>query len=179
MLVLGAGGIGSEVARRCAAFGAACTGVRRRPELGAPPGFARVVGPAAIDAELPAADVVVVAAPSTGETRRLLDSRRLGLLPAGAIVVNVARGALLDEQALAAGLREGRLRGAVLDVFEQEPLAAESPLWGLPSVVMTPHVSGVSPRRFWERGVARLVDNWARYDAGAPLRNVVDKGAGY
>ena len=179
VLVVGAGGIGGEVARRFAAFGASCVGVRRRVALGAPPGFARVVGPEALDAELPSADVLVLAAPGTHATRGLLDARRLDLLPVGAIVVNVARGALLDEGALAARVRDGRVRGAVLDVFADEPLPAASPLWSLPSVIVTPHVSGVSPHRFWARAVPLVLDNWARYRAGEPLRNVVDKGAGY
>lgn len=179
VLVVGAGGIGSAIAERCAAFGARCVGVRRRVELGPPAGFHRVVPPDALDAELPAADVLVIAAPSTSATERVIDARRLALLPAGAIVVNVARGALLDEGALATCVRDGRLRGAVLDVTADEPLPPTSQLWEIPSIVITPHVSGVSPRRFWERAVALLLDNWARYDAGRPLRNVVDKGAGY
>lgn len=179
VLVVGAGGIGGEIARRCAAFGAACTGVRRRPEQGAPPGFARVVGQDELDAELPNADVLVIAAPATGATEGLIDARRLDLLPAGAIVVNVARGSLLDEEALVERAVEGRLRGAVLDVFREEPLPLASPLWRVPSIIITPHVSAVSPRRFWSRGVPLLLDNWARYRAGARLRNLVDKHAGY
>ena len=179
VLVVGAGGIGGEIARRLAALGARCVGIRRRPALGAPAGFERVVGADRLDDELPDADVVVLAAPGTETTRGLLDARRLDLLPPNAVVVNVSRGALLDEAALAARVRDGRLRGAVLDVFAQEPLGATSPLWALPSVIVTPHVSGVSPRRFWDRAVALLLDNWARYRAGEPLRNVVDKGAGY
>ena len=179
VLIVGAGGIGTEVARRAAAFGAECVGVRRRPELGAPPGFARVVDPGKLDAELPAADVVVLAAPYTGETDGLLDRRRIGGLKAGSIVVNVGRGALLDEAALAEAVAAGRIRGAVLDVFQQEPLAASSPLWQLRSILVLPHVSPVSPGRFWDRQLALLLDNWTRYRTGQPLRNLVDKRAGY
>ena len=179
VLVVGAGGLGSAIAARCAAFGARCTGIRRRPELGVPAGFERVVPPEALDGELPRTDVLVIAAPSTAATRRLVDARRLALLPPGAIVVNVARGALLDEDALVAAVRGGRLRGAVLDVADEEPLPAASPLWDHPSIVITPHVSGVSPRRFWERAVPLLLHNWRSYNEGAPLRNVVDKRAGY
>jgi phosphoglycerate dehydrogenase-like enzyme len=179
VLVVGAGGVGTAVAERCAAFGAECTGVRRRPERGAPPGFARVVGPDALDDELPRADVVVVAAPATGETRGLLTAARLDLLPAGAIVVNVGRGSLVDEHALVERVRDGRLRGAALDVFAEEPLPTANPLWGEPSVLITPHVAAVSPRRFWDRAMALVLDNWARYRAGEPLRNTVDKRAGY
>ncbi|HEU4630669.1 MAG TPA: D-2-hydroxyacid dehydrogenase [Gemmatimonadaceae bacterium] len=178
-LVVGAGGIGQAVARVLGAHGVACTGVRRNPERGAPPGFARVVGPGAIDAELPAADIVVLCAPLTPETRGVLSAGRIARLPEGAIVVNVGRGALLDEAALAERLRAGTLRGAVLDVFQQEPLPADSPLWGLRRALLTPHVSGVSPRRFWERELALIVDNWARYRQGDRLRNLVDQQAGY
>src|SRR5205823_3048303 len=122
---------------RFAALGAHCVGVRRRPELGAPTGFERVVGDASIDEELPRADVVVLSAPATESTERILDARRMGLLGRDAIVVNVARGTLVDERALADALAAGRLRGAVLDVFSQEPLPAESPLWRLPNVLVT------------------------------------------
>ncbi len=179
VLVIGAGGIGSEVATRFQALGAVCVGIRRRPELGTPPGFARVAGPDALEAELRDADVVVVAAPMTPRTDGLLNAARLDLLPRQAIVVNVARGALVDEGALAERLADGRLRGAVLDVFSQEPLAPSSPLWPLRSALLTPHVSAVSPLRFWPRQLSLFVDNWSRYDQGETLRNLVDKEAGY
>ncbi len=179
VLVIGAGGIGSEVATRFQALGATCVGLRRRPALGAPPGFARVAGPEALEAELPHADVVVVAAPMTRETDGLLNAQRLDLLPRHAIVANVARGALVDETALAARLADGRLRGAVLDVFLAEPLAPSSPLWQLRSALLTPHVSAVSPLRFWPRQLSLFVDNWARYNRGETLRNLVNKEAGY
>ena len=179
VLVFGAGGIGTAVARRFTALGACCVGVRRRPELGAPPGFARVVGDGGLDAELPAADVVVLSAPATESTEQILDARRLGLLGRGAIVVNVARGALVDERALAEALAAGRLRGAVLDVFSQEPLPADSPFWRLPNVLVTPHVSAVSPARFWDRMLALFLENWERYRRGERLKNLVDASAGY
>lgn len=179
VLVIGAGGIGAEVATRFQALGAACVGIRRRPERGIPAGFARVSGPEALDAELPEADVVVVAAPMTRQTSGLLDARRLDLLPRHAIVVNVARGALVDEAALAERLASGRLRGAVLDVFSHEPLAPTSPLWRMRSALLTPHVSAVSPLRFWPRQLSLFVENWTRYHRGETLRNLVDKEAGY
>lgn len=178
-LVVGAGGIGSAVAEALGAHGVRCTGVRRRPELGAPPGFAAVVGPDALDDALAEADVLVLSAPLTGSTRALMTGERLDRLPPGAILVNVGRGQLVDEAALVERLRTGRLRGAALDVVEREPLAPESPLWALDRVLITPHVSGVSPRRFWERQIALLAGNWARWAAGEPLRNVVDQSAGY
>ena len=179
VLVLGAGGLGAEIAVRCAAFGAHCTAVRRRPELGAPAGFERVLGTDGIDAELPGTDIVVISAPATARTRTLMSRARLSKLPAHAIVVNVARGSLLDEEALADLLEAGGLRGAVLDVTNTEPLARDSRLWQLRSVLLTPHVSAVSPTGFWTRELALFLDNWRRYVAGHPLRNVVDKSEGY
>ena len=178
-LVVGAGGLGSAIAERLTALGARCTGVRRRPELGVPAGFERVVGPGALDEELAGADLLVLTAPFTPETERLIGAERLDRLPAGAIVVNVARGALLDTGALVARLRAKRLRGAVLDVFEEEPLGQDSPLWALPQVLLTPHISAVSPRRFWDRQLSLFEENWRRWALGEPLLNVVDKRAGY
>ena len=179
VLVVGAGGIGSEVAKRFTALGARCVGVRRRPELGAPPGFERVVGPDELDAELSRCNVLVIAAPLTAQTQSLITAARLDILPQETIIANVARGALVDERALIDRLRAGRIRGAVLDVFESEPLDVGSPLWGLPSVIVSPHVSPVSPGAFWPRQLDLFLDNWRRYLAGEPLRNLVDKHAGY
>jgi phosphoglycerate dehydrogenase-like enzyme len=179
VLIVGVRGIGAAVAQRFAALGAVCVGVRRRTTMIPPPDFTHVVGMDGLDAELGRADVIVLAAPSTPETERLLDARRLGLLRPQAIVVNVGRGALLDEAALAAALAEGRLRGAVLDVADVEPLPEGSPLWGLPNVLLTPHVSATSPVLFWPRMLDVFLDNWARWRRGAPLRNVVDPAAGY
>jgi phosphoglycerate dehydrogenase-like enzyme len=178
-LIVGTGGIGQAVATRLACFGATCTGVRRRPELGAPPGFSSVVGLPELEDELPKAHVLVLAAPLTGETAQLMDRDRLERLPRGAIVVNVARGALMDEEAVADLLEEGWLRGAVLDVFTEEPLPAVSRLWQLRSALVVPHVSPVSPGRFWPRQLDLFLDNWHRYSDGRSLRNLVDKHAGY
>ena len=178
-LIVGAGGIGTAVAERLSALGAQCTAVRRRVQLGAPPGFQRVIGLEQLDEALPTHDVVVLAAPLTGETAGLLTAARLDLLPRSAIVVNVARGALLDETALVPRLRDGWLRGAVLDVFREEPLDASSELWQLRQVLLTPHVSPVSPGRFWPRQLDLFLENWHRLATGKPLRNLVDKEAGY
>jgi phosphoglycerate dehydrogenase-like enzyme len=178
-LIIGTGGLGGAAAQRLTALGAQCTGVRRRVELGPPPGFSRVVSPEQLDEELPRHDVVVLAAPLTDQTKELLTAERLDLLPHTAIIVNVARGAMLDDDALIERLRDGRLRGAVLDVFRSEPLASTSPLWQVPQVLLTPHVSPVSPGRFWPRQLDLFLDNWRRYLSSEPLRNVVDKHAGY
>lgn len=178
-LIFGAGGIGSAIAQRLSALGAQCTGIRRRPERGPPPGFTAVAGPDRLDSLLPGHDLLVIAAPATQSTRGMVTAERLDRLPRAAIVVNVSRGALLDENALAARLKDGRLRGAVLDVFQKEPLPPESPLWGIRSAILTPHVSGVSPRLFLDRQTSLLLENWDRYVRGEPLRNTVDKTAGY
>jgi phosphoglycerate dehydrogenase-like enzyme len=178
-LIVGVGGIGGATAERLSALGARCTGVRRRVGLGTPAGFERVVGLDAIDDELASHDVVVLAAPLTGETQGLLTAERLDRMPRGGIVVNVARGALLDDTALVERLRSGRLRGAVLDVFATEPLPSGSPLWGMRQILLTPHTSPVSPGRFWPRQLDLFFDNWGRYLAGRGLRNLVDKKAGY
>ena len=178
-VIVGVGGIGGETARRFSMLGSTCVGVRRDVSKGTPDGFARVVELSALDAELGQADILVLAAPLTAETRTVVTAERLALMPAGAIVVNVARGPLVDESAVVAALVSGHLRGAVLDVFGHEPLAPDSPLWHLPNVVLTPHVAGVSPRRFFERLSELFLDNWTRYRSGQPLRNLVDKQAGY
>ena len=179
VVIIGAGGIGSEAASRLTALGAKCVGVRRRPSLGAPKGFERVIGFESIEMELPNADVVVLAAPLTEQTRGVLSAPRLDLLQPSALVVNVARGALVDESALIERLRSGRIRGAALDVFQEEPLASGSPLWQLRSALVTPHISPVSPGRFWARELDLFLDNWRRFVRGDPLRNLVDKRAGY
>jgi phosphoglycerate dehydrogenase-like enzyme len=179
VLVVGAGGIGGAVGWRFGALGARCIGVRRRPDLGVPRGFERVVGPGGLDAELPRADIIVLTTPLTPATGTLLTGARIDCLQPGAIVVNVARGALVDESALIERLEHGTLRGAVLDVFREEPLPPTSPLWGMRQVLLTPHVAAISPRRFWERELELFLDNWVRYRRGDPLRNLVDKDAGY
>jgi phosphoglycerate dehydrogenase-like enzyme len=179
VLIVGTGGLGGESARRLAALGATCVGVRRRPQLGAPDGFVSVVGQDGLDDELPTADVLVLAAPYTADTSEMMTRERLMRLPQGAIVVNVARGALLDEEAVTDLLERGRLRGAVLDVFREEPLPAPSRLWSMPNALIMPHTSPVSPRRFWPRQLDLFLSNWHRYDRGEPLLNLVDKHAGY
>jgi phosphoglycerate dehydrogenase-like enzyme len=178
-VILGMRGIGSAVARRLSALGCRCTGLRRQPDQPLPEGFERAGTLDDIDAELPDADIVVLATPLTPLTRNVLSAARTDCLKRGAIVVNVARGALLDQEALIRNLAAGRLRGAVLDVFDEEPLPVTSPLWGMRNVLITPHVAAVSPRLFWTRALELFIDNWARYRAGQPLRNQIDKHAGY
>jgi phosphoglycerate dehydrogenase-like enzyme len=177
-LVIGSGGLGQALGARLSALGVRCTGVRRRVALGTPEGFERIVGPGEWKALLPETDILAICAPATAETRAMVGAAELDRLPKNAIVVNVARGALLDEAALVARVKSGALRGAVLDVFDKEPLPPESPLWDLRSVILTPHVSGVT-NRFWDREAELVVGNWRAYDKGEAMRNVVDKQAGY
>ena len=174
--IIGYGGVGREVARRAAALGMRVLAARRHPR---PDDVALILtGDDALDRVLAESDVVVLALPSTAATRGMIGARELGIMRAGAVLVNVARGDIVDTDALIAALRAHRLRGAALDVFAVEPLPPDSPLWSLDNVLITPHVSGTTSR-FWEREAALLLDNLERYLAGTPLRNVVDLRAGY
>jgi len=122
--------LAGAIGRRFSVLGVRCVGVRRRPGLDAPPASDRVIGPDGLDAELPPADIVVRATPLTSGTDTILTGARMDCLPPSAIVVDVARGALLDETALTDRLERGSLRGAVLDVFRKEPLPPTGRLWG-------------------------------------------------
>lgn len=178
--VIGFGGIGAAIGSRAAALGARVLGLVRTPRSGPsdPPGARLLSGDDGLEVLLAESDYVALAAPETARTRGLLDERALRRMKAGAVLVNVARGRLLDEDALVGALRDGPLRGAGLDVFTAEPLAEGHPLWALPNVLITPHVSAVTPR-YWERELALIQENVRRFDAGEPLQNVVDRDAGY
>jgi phosphoglycerate dehydrogenase-like enzyme len=177
--VVGLGSIGRETAQLAGSFGAHVVGIRRRAGQGpTPAGVAAVVGPRELHAELPQADLVVVAAPHTRDTERIIGERELALMKDDAVLVNVSRGTLIDEAALIRTLDSGRLRGAALDVFEHEPLAAGSPLWGRGDVIVTPHVSGFHAD-YWPTARRMFADNLRRFQAGQPLANMVDKQAGY
>jgi len=193
--IVGFGGIGREVARRVASLGARVVASKRTTPTrvdeadlepvaggGALGGRIELVhGPEGLDALLAAGDVVVLAVPETEETRGLIDARALGLMRPGAVLVNVARGRVVVEDALVDALASGRLRGAGLDVFEREPLPEGHPLWAMEHVVVTPHVSAVT-RGFWRREADLILRNLERYLTGAPIEaweNVVDKAAGY
>lgn len=176
--IVGLGGIGSAIARRALALGMHVAGIRRRPERGGPAGLAWVGGHGDLHRLAAESDVLVIAAPRTPATDGVVDRGVLERLPDDAVVINVSRGALLDEAALLQRLEAGALRGAALDVFSVEPLPPEHPLWKHPRVLVSPHVSPVSDR-FWERETALILDNLGRYLAGAPLANLVDLDAGY
>jgi phosphoglycerate dehydrogenase-like enzyme len=140
--------------------------------------LARVTWVETFPALLRRSQVLVVCAPETSETRGLVNAAALAQLPSGSLLVNVSRGALVVEPDLVDALRAGRLVGAALDVFATEPLPADSPLWTLPNVLVTPHVSGVS-REFWKRQVHLVTENLARLQDGRPLLNLVDMERGY
>jgi phosphoglycerate dehydrogenase-like enzyme len=138
----------------------------------------QVFPPEGLDEVLRRSDVLVVVLPLTPATRGLIGARELTLLPPGAFLINVGRGAIVQEAALLDALRAGRLAGAALDVFEQEPLPLESPLWDLPQVIITPHVSGTTPR-YYDRAIPLFCENLRRFLRGEPLLNVVDRERGY
>ena len=176
--VFGLGGIGTAVARRAQALGMTVAGVRRRPERGGPAGLRWVGGLDALARLAGESDCLVVAAPHTTDTAGAVGRSVLERLPQDAVVINVSRGSLLDEDALLELLNAGRLRGAALDVFVTEPLPLGHPFWEHPRVLVSPHVSSVTTR-FWERELGLIVENIRRYLAEAPLRYVVDLEAGY
>jgi phosphoglycerate dehydrogenase-like enzyme len=174
--VVGLGKIGREVARLAGALGARAVGTVRdvRGRAAEDLHVERLLPTDEVDELLPQADALVLSCPLTPQTHHLLDARRLSLLGPGAIVVNVARGDVVDEPALIDALRSGRLRGAALDVFAEEPLPPDSPLWDLPNVLVSPHSASTLAA---ENGriVDLFCDNLRRYLAGEPLLNVLDK----
>jgi phosphoglycerate dehydrogenase-like enzyme len=138
----------------------------------------RVLPADGLDAALASADVVVVAAPETGETHHLFDAARIARMKPGALLLNVARGRLVDEEALGDGLARGNLGAAALDVTEREPLPDGHPLYRARNLLLTPHVSAVSDR-LWHRQGLLLAENLRRFLDGEPLHHVVDKSFGY
>ena len=171
-MVIGVGHIGVEIATRVRAFDARVIGVRRRPQGDEP--VDRMITPSEVLAVLPEVDVVVVAAPATGETQHLVNAEFLAAMRESALLINVARGALVDEVALVAALDAGRPAHAVLDVTEIEPLPPDSPLWAHPRITVTPHTSGGGEGRF-RRAADVFAANLARYARGDAL---VDEATG-
>ncbi len=178
--IVGYGSIGSAVAELATPFGCRVIATRRRAGDGgaATAGVDRVLPPEGLPELLAQSDFVVLAAPLTADTAGLFGDAAIAKVKPGAWVINIARGELVDERALARALRDGRLGGAVLDTFVDEPLPPKSPLYDLPNVILTPHTSW-SSTRVMDRSVDLFCDNLRRYAAGEPLLNVVDPSAGY
>jgi phosphoglycerate dehydrogenase-like enzyme len=176
--IIGYGGIGREVGRQAKGLGMRVWAVKRHPEGGRLEHADRLFGPGDLDEVLAASDYVVITVPHTSETSGLIGAAELSRMKRNAVLINVARGDILDEGALIEALRAGAIRGAGLDVYGVEPLPVTSGLWDLDNVCLTPHIGGVSPR-FWERETALIIENIRRYLAAEPMLNVVDKQAGY
>ena len=175
--IVGLGGTGIDVARRAQGFDMRVIAVD--PEAVAPPSFVHEVWNMDRFHELLAAsDVVVICAPLTAETERMFDDEAFEQMQSHALLVNVTRGKIIDGPALLRALTSGRIGGAGLDVTPEEPLPTDSPLWDLPSVIVTPHVAGGSPIRL-DRSVGLFCDNLERLLVGKPLLSVIDKEKGY
>jgi phosphoglycerate dehydrogenase-like enzyme len=190
--IIGYGSIGRELARMAkGAFGMRVIACKRDPSRRADEGWAlpgtgdpegrlpdEWLAPAQLEALLRRSDVVVMAAPLTPETRHMIGAAQLAAMRPSAYFVNVGRGATVDEAALARALREGRLAGAAVDVFAEEPPPADHPLWGVPNAILSPHVSGFLPS-YDDKCADLFAENLRRWLRGAPLVNLVDRARGY
>jgi phosphoglycerate dehydrogenase-like enzyme len=175
--LVGLGSIGRAVVTTAKALGMRVIAVREHPEKGSE-GADAVFRPAQMDEVFRQADYVVLAVPFTSATNVLANAQRLALMKSDACLINVGRGQLVDESALVLALRDKKIGGAALDVFPTEPLAAESPLWDVPGLLITPHTAALTDK-LWERHYALFSENLRRYLAGDSLLGVVDKRKGY
>jgi phosphoglycerate dehydrogenase-like enzyme len=175
--IVGYGGVGRAIAQKARALGMHVVATRRTARA-SDDDTEVLSGRSGLERVLRDSDVVVVTVPATAQTTQMIGRTELAMLKPNAVFINVARGDIVDEQALIELLRAGRLRGAGLDVFQTEPLPEASELWQLPNVVVLPHVSATTPR-FWQRQAQLIIENFQRYLRGAPLLNVVDKLQGY
>jgi len=175
--LVGLGSIGRAAVKSAKALDMRVIAVREHPEKGSE-GADGVFGPAQVDEIFRQSDYIVLAAPVTGNTNEIVNGERLALMKPDACLINVGRGQLVDETALALALRERKIGGAALDVFPKEPLAASSPLWAVPNLLITPHTAALTDR-LWERHYALFSENLRRYLAGELLLAGVDKGKGY
>jgi phosphoglycerate dehydrogenase-like enzyme len=176
--LIGLGSIGCRVAQMASALGMHVIAVREHVEKGRPEGVDAVFPPSALDEMLRQSDYVVLAAPLIASTQGLINADRLAVMKPDACLINVGRGAQVNESALVEALRARRIAGAALDVFEREPLPADSPLWGVENLLITPHTAGLT-EKLWQRHYELFSDNLRRYLARQPLRFVVDKQKGY
>ena len=173
MLIVGLGGIGTEAARLAAAFGMTVVGTDIR-RTSPPPGVTELHPPEALDGLLPRADFVLLTVPHTPATEGFMDRAKFQRMKTGAFFINIGRGMTTKLDDLVAALRAGEIAGAALDVFEQEPLPAEHPLWTMPGVLITPHMAGYGPH-LNDRRYAIIRDNCRAMIEGTAMRNVVDK----
>lgn len=174
--IIGLGKIGRNIARLARCFGMRVIGTRQTASQ--LPDVDDVYAADKLDIVLAKSDFVVLVAPLTDQTRALIGRREIGLMRDGAYLINVARGAMLDHDALAEALASGKLRGAALDVAPQEPLPPDSPLWNLPKTIITPHTAGASPR-YGERGSRIFKHNLDAFLSGGEMINVYDPSRGY
>ncbi len=176
--LVGVGTIGSEIAKRAEAFGMRVIALRRRPAYGVIGHVDRVYGKDQLGDFLGQSHVIVIAAPLTPETHGLLGAAEFAQLPTGAIVINVGRAKIVDTEALIGALKSGHLGGASLDVFPQEPLPADHPLWTTPNVILTPHTSGFR-QGHWDDVVELYAENIQRWVKGEPLKYRIEPDLGY
>lgn len=176
LLIIGAGGIGQAIATRASTFGMRVWGSRQQTDP--LPGFEKMVDREEWRSLLPDADYVVIATPLTSQTRDMIDTAALRSMRSTAYLINIARGAVIDETALLTALKENWIAGAGIDTFDAEPLPADSPFWSLPNVTISPHCSGFSPQND-QRIIDLFLDNLTRYRHNQPLKNVVDRQFGY
>lgn len=177
-LVVGLGGMGREIVRAFDALGVEVTGLGRTGRRYDVEGLRQVIDRSQLDSALPSVDILILSAPLTTETEGMIGAHQLGLLGKDAVLINISRGQLVDEAALIRALRAGSLAGACLDVFEQEPLPEDSPLWDLDNVIISPH--SASTVRTENRDLVELfLENIAHWRRGEPLRNLYDSKAGY
>ena len=175
--LIGLGSIGRAVTTSVKALGLKVIAVREHPEKGSE-GADAIYSPSQIDEIFRQADYIVLAAPVTDSTKAIANAQRLALMKPGACLINVGRGPLVDEAALTAALREKKIGGAALDVFSKEPLPADSPLWDVPNLLITPHTAALTDK-LWQRHYALFSENLRRHLEGVPLLAVVDKVRGY
>lgn len=176
--IVGFGGIGRAIGRRARALGMHVLAVRSRDAGVVPEEADEAFGPAGLPEVLRRSHYVVLSLPETGTTSGLIGAPELGRMRLDSVLLNLSRGGIVDEDALIDALGSGAIRGAALDVFREEPLPAESPLWNFDNVLITPHAGAISPR-FWERETALMVRNIGHFLTGGRMENVVDKTRGY
>ena len=174
VLIIGIGGIGTETARLCKAIGIKVIGIDARREE-KPEWVDDMFGPKSLEDQLPKADFVVLTIPHTPETEGLMDSSKFTLMKDSAIFINIGRGMTTKLDDLNTALRSGSIAGAALDVYENEPLPRDHPLWDAPNTILTPHIAAQGGRHLVERRYEIVLENFRNFSAGKPLRNEVDK----